>query len=145
MLARLPRIAIASSRHAPDYPNDPDNRPKPFFSSEKEETNMGTETCPQCQGTPTHAAIICGPNGCRETALSCDFCGGFGIVAVEAAERYRKGRALREERVHKLGLTEEQYAHILGGISARELNDIEHGRADMPAHLISRRLWMTNG
>ena len=57
------------------------------------------ETCPKCLGNSQHAAIICGPGGCRETVLSCDFCGGMGIVAVEAADRWRKGRALRDERV----------------------------------------------
>jgi len=63
---------------------------------------MGTETCPQCNGSPEHAPIICGPAGCRETRMSCDFCGGFGMVTVEAADRWRKGRVLREERVHRL-------------------------------------------
>jgi hypothetical protein len=48
---------------------------------------------------------MCGPNGCRETIRACHFCGGLGIVELEAAERYSKGRALRKERVHKLGLT----------------------------------------
>jgi hypothetical protein len=80
---------------------------------------------------------MCGPNGCRETIRACDFCGGLGIVEVEAANRYRRGRALREKRVHKLGLTQEQLAHVLG-ISSR-LNDIECGRTDMPAS-VDRRL-----
>jgi hypothetical protein len=44
---------------------------------------------------------MCGPDGCRETTRACEFCGGLGIVEVEAAERYRKGRALREERWDK--------------------------------------------
>lgn len=88
----------------------------------------GTETCPECRGTPQHVAVMCGPNGCRETIQACDFCGGLGIVEVEVADRYRRGRAMRKERVHKLGLTQEQYASILGGLSARELNDIECGR-----------------
>jgi DNA-binding XRE family transcriptional regulator len=95
---------------------------------------MGTEataTCPECRGTPEHAAIICGSDGCRETVRTCDFCGGFGIVALDAAERYRKGRALRQHRVHKLGLTQEQLAHRLG-ISPMLLNHVECGRADMP-------------
>jgi Helix-turn-helix len=99
---------------------------------------MGTETCPQCEGTPQNVAVMCGPDGCRETIRACEFCGGLGIVEVEAAERYRKGRALREERVHKLGLTQEQYARIIGGISAREVDDIERGHAEIPAHLVGR-------
>lgn len=99
---------------------------------------MGTETCPQCSGQPQHVAIMCGPNGCRETVRSCDFCGGFGIVSVEAGDRYRRGRALRNQRVHKRHLTQEQLARQLG-ISGRELNDIECGRADMP-DTVDRRL-----
>jgi len=54
------------------------------------------------------------------TIRSCDVCDGFGIVSVEAADRWRNGRALRKERVHKLRLTQEQYARILDGIPARE-------------------------
>jgi 16S rRNA G966 N2-methylase RsmD len=90
-----------------------------------------TETCPYCQGTPQHPAIICGPDGCRQTVHTCDFCGGSGIVASEAAARYRKGHALREHRVRKLRLTQKQLAALLG-TSLIFLNDVEHGRADMP-------------
>ena len=100
-------------------------------------TTEGTETCPQCDGQGPHVAVLCGPNGCRETMLACDFCGGLGIVEMEAADRYRKGRALRQERVHKLGLTQEQLARRLG-LSGRALNDIECGRADLPVHLAER-------
>src|SRR5215471_11526241 len=71
------------------------------------------ETCPECVGNSQHAAIICGPGGCRETVLSCDFCGGMGIVAVEAADRWRKGRALRDERV-KAGLSPAEGAALKG-------------------------------
>jgi len=56
----------------------------------------GTETCPQCDGSPQHVAIICGLQSCRETIRTCDFCGGLGIVKVEAADRYREGQALRQ-------------------------------------------------
>jgi hypothetical protein len=99
---------------------------------------MGTETCPSCNNQGPHVAVMCGPNGCRETIRACDFCGGLGIVEVEAADLYRKGAALREKRVHKLGLTQEQYAHILK-IDPRFLNDIECGRANMP-DTVDRRL-----
>jgi hypothetical protein len=61
-------------------------------------------------------------------------------VPIEAAGRWRMGHGLREEQVHKLGLTQEQYMRILGGISAQELNEIEWALAEMPAHLISRQL-----
>lgn len=71
------------------------------------------ETCPQCEGSPHHMTIIYGPNGCRETILSCDFCGGMGIVRIEAADRWRKGRALRHERV-KAGLSPAEGAAIRG-------------------------------
>ncbi len=92
---------------------------------------MGTETCPSCNNRGPYLAVICGPNGCRETMRACDFCGGLGIVEVEAADRYRRGRALRQMRVHKRHLTQEQLAHVLG-ISPILLSDIECGRADMP-------------
>jgi hypothetical protein len=75
---------------------------------------MGTETCPSCNNQGPHGAVMCGPNGCRETIRACDFCSGLGIVEVEAADRYRKGWALRNQRVHKRGLTQEQLACILG-------------------------------
>ena len=99
----------------------------------------GTETCPECDGSPQHVAIICGPQGCRETIRACDFCGGLGIVEVEAADRYRRGQALRQLRVHKRQLTQKALAHILG-ISPYLLNDIECGRADMPNTVDSRLL-----
>jgi hypothetical protein len=98
---------------------------------------MGTETCPECQGTPEREFRILGPDGCRKTTIAREFCGGFGIVPVEAAERYRKGRALRKEPVHNWGLRQEQLVRRLG-ISPQELDDIERGLADMPADLISR-------
>jgi DNA-binding XRE family transcriptional regulator len=92
---------------------------------------MGTETCPSCNNHGPHLAVMCGPNGCRETMRACDFCGGLGIVEVEAADRYRRGRVLRQMRVHKLHLTQEQLAHVLG-ISPILLSDIERGRAGIP-------------
>jgi hypothetical protein len=65
--------------------------------------SKGTETCPECRGTPQHVAVMCSPNGCRETIRACDFCGGLGIVEVEAADRYRRGWAMRKERVPSSG------------------------------------------
>src|SRR5215469_16894663 len=94
------------------------------------------ETCPEYVGNSQHAVITCGPGGCRETVLSCDFCGGMGIVAVEAAARWRKGRALRDERV-KAGLSPAEGA-ALTGLTVFEQNEIEHGRADVPSRLLSR-------
>jgi hypothetical protein len=81
---------------------------------------------------------MCGPNGCPETIRACDFCGGLGFVEVEAANRHPRDRALRNQRVHKRHRTQEQLARQLG-ISGRELNDIECGRADIPAS-VDRRL-----
>ena len=45
---------------------------------------MGTETCPSCNNHGPHLAVMYGLNGCRETMRACDFCGGLGIVEVEA-------------------------------------------------------------
>ena len=100
---------------------------------------MGTETCPSCNNQGPHLAVLCGPNGCRETMRACDFCGGLGIVEVAAADRWRRGHALRQLRVHQRHLTQEGLAHILG-ISPMLLNDIECGRADMPDTVDRRRL-----
>jgi hypothetical protein len=99
---------------------------------------MGTETCPSCNNEGPHLAVLCGPDGCRETLRACDFCGGLGIVEVAAADRWRRGQALRQIRVHKRHLTQKGLAHILG-ISPMLLNDIECGRADMP-DTVDRRL-----
>jgi hypothetical protein len=82
--------------------------------------------------------VLCGPNDCRETIRACDFCGGLGIVEVAAADRWRRGRALRQLRVHQRQLTQKGLAHILG-ISPMLLNDIECGHADMP-DTVDRRL-----
>ena len=100
---------------------------------------MGTETCPSCNNQGSHLAVLCDPDGCRETMRACDFCGGLGIVKVEAADRYRRGQALRQIRVHKRQLTQKALAHILG-ISPQLLNDIECGRVDMPSTVDSRLL-----
>jgi DNA-binding XRE family transcriptional regulator len=70
---------------------------------------------------------MCGPNGCRETVRACDFCGGLGIVEVEAAERYREGHRLRTARV-KASLTQQGLGSILN-ISPITINVIECGRA----------------
>jgi hypothetical protein len=95
------------------------------------------ETCPECGGNSQHVAIICGPGGCRETVLSCDFCGGMGIVAVEAADRWRKGRALRDERA-KAGLSPAEGA-ALRSLTLFEQNEIENGRADIPLRVLAKR------
>jgi hypothetical protein len=102
---------------------------------------MGTETCPSCNNEEPYLAVLCGPDGCRETMRACDFCGGLGVVEVAAADRWRRGRALRQIRVHKRHLTQEGLAHILG-IGPMLLNDIECGRADMP-DTVDRRLLET--
>jgi hypothetical protein len=59
-----------------------------------------------------------------------DLCGGSGIVASDAAARYRKGHALREHRVRTLGLRQRQLAELLE-TSPVFLNAVEQGRADM--------------
>lgn len=95
------------------------------------------ETCPQCEGNPQHVAIMCEPGGCRETVLSCDFCGGMGIVTVETADRWRRGRAMRNERV-KAGLSPAEGA-ALRGLTVFEQNEIENGRAEIPARLLRQK------
>jgi hypothetical protein len=100
---------------------------------------MGTETCPSCNNQGPHLAVLCGPNGCRETMRVCNFCGGLGIVELAAADRWRRGQALRQLRVHKRHLSQAGLAHILG-ISPMLLSDIECGWADMPDTVDRRRL-----
>lgn len=65
--------------------------------------------------------------------------GGLGIVEVEVTHRWRKGRALRERRVHKRGLAQQQFGRRLG-IDPMLLNDVERGRAELPAHVEQRLL-----
>jgi hypothetical protein len=64
--------------------------------------------------------------------MACEMCGGLGIVESAVAERYRRGQAIRDQRVKKWRLTQGQMAHILR-ISPMLLNDIERGRAEWPA------------
>jgi hypothetical protein len=103
-----------------------------------------TETCPQCEGTPLHMVVMCGPKAadseemtCRTTVRACDFCGGLGIVEAAIADRWRRGTALHRKRVHQFELTCEQLARWLH-ISPMLLNDFEWGRADLPAHALKR-------
>jgi DNA-binding XRE family transcriptional regulator len=63
----------------------------------------------------------------------------LGIVEVEAADRYRRGVALRDVRVRKRMLTQSQMAHWLR-ISPILLNDIEHGRCDWPVYIDRQRI-----
>lgn len=65
----------------------------------QEVETMGTETCPSCNNRGPHVALMCGPQGCRETIRACDFCGGLGIVEIKAANRYREGHRLRDMQV----------------------------------------------
>ena len=104
---------------------------------------MGTEICPRCENRGPAYTIACSVNEagggqCRESLSACDFCGGLGIVEVEAANRYRRGLAFGQRRVRKWRLTQRQLAYILK-ISPIALNDFEHGRADLPAS-VDRRL-----
>jgi hypothetical protein len=104
---------------------------------------MGTETCPRCENRGPAYTISCtvnesGGGQCRESLSACDFCGGLGIVEVEAANRYRRGVSFRDKRVQKWNLTQRQLAHILK-ISPISLNDFEHGQADLPVG-VDRRL-----
>ena len=58
----------------------------------------------------------------------------MGIVAVEAADRRRKGRTLRDEGV-KAGLSPSEGA-ALRGLTVFEQNEIENGRAEVPPRLL---------
>ena len=100
---------------------------------------MGTETCPSCNNQGPYLEVASGPNGCHETMRACDFCGGLGIVEVAAADRWRRGQALRQMRIYKRNLTQKGLAHIFG-ISPQRLSDIERGRADMPDTVDQRLL-----
>ena len=85
--------------------------------------------CPRCGGAKAGFAIACSADGCRTGMRACDFCEGEGQVSSEAAERWRAGKAMRDERV-KQGRTQEQEAELIG-ISPIELNDIEQGRRSL--------------
>jgi single-strand DNA-binding protein len=85
--------------------------------------------CPECRGAKSSYAVYCSDRGCQTGVRACDFCRGEGQVSPEAADRWRAGKAMRDERV-KQGRTQQQEAEWLG-ISPMELNDIEHGRRSM--------------
>ncbi len=104
-----------------------------------------TGKSPRCGGQAQGFAVMCGPRTpgsddmkCTTGIVACDFCGGLGIVESAVAERYRKGQKLRDMRVKNWLLTQRQVAQRLR-ISPMFLNDIEHGRKDMPDWL-DRRL-----
>src|SRR5271154_1001764 len=82
--------------------------------------------CPECGGAKSSYAVSCGDRGCQTGVRVCGFCEGEGQVSSEAGERWRAGKAMRDARV-KHGLTQQQQAERLG-LSAIELNDVEHGR-----------------
>jgi hypothetical protein len=66
---------------------------------------------------------------------ACNFWGGLGIVETAVAERYRKGQELRNIRVRKLSLTQEQLARVLripGIRNGEQVNAIEHGHGPIP-------------
>jgi single-strand DNA-binding protein len=85
--------------------------------------------CPKCGGAKSSYAISCSDRGCETGVRACEFCKGEGQVSSEAGERWRTGKAMRDERV-KQGRTQQQEAEWLG-ISPMELNDIEHGRRSL--------------
>jgi hypothetical protein len=88
-------------------------------------------TCPACLGTPNREVFACidradgsATNGAR--IETCAFCGGWGKVGGEQAQRYMQGQEMRRKRVEAGLSVKEQAAAI--GISARALNDLEKGR-----------------
>lgn len=91
----------------------------------------GTETCPECRGTPEHTVIMCSDNGCRETVEACKLCGGLGLVEIAIAARHRKGHELLDVRVHGLGFTQREAGHVFG-LDWMQIHEIECGRADAP-------------
>jgi DNA-binding XRE family transcriptional regulator len=98
-------------------------------------------TCPICNGARGVFTITCGrPTGasgeelkCQPGMKPCFYCDGSGAIDDLTMERYRRGRALRELRVHQLRVTQEQLARILRcGVTGEEINAIEQGRTEMP-------------
>jgi len=85
--------------------------------------------CPECGGAKSSYAVSCSDRGCETGVRACEFCKGEGQVSSDAGERWRAGKAMRDERV-KQGRTQQQEAEWLG-ISPMELNDIEHGRRSL--------------
>ena len=92
--------------------------------------------CPSCRGAKAGDSVMCSDRGCKPGSIPCSFCKGEGQVRSEAAERWRKGRAIRDARV-KRGFTQREEALQLG-ISWIQLNDIERGR--LALEQVSNRL-----
>jgi hypothetical protein len=57
--------------------------------------------CPECRGGKSSFAITCSDRGCQTGVWACEFCKGEGQVSSEAGERWRKGRAMRDENVQR--------------------------------------------
>ena len=64
--------------------------------------------------------------------LSCNCCGGLGVVPVEAADRYLMGRALRDQRV-KAGLSLAEGAALRGFTVFEKKRDREPAFEDTSA------------
>jgi hypothetical protein len=97
---------------------------------------MLTVICTRCNGAKSAFGVRCSDRGYQTASWVCDFCKGAGQVSSERAERWRKGRAMRDARV-KLGVSQREEANRLG-ISLIQLNDIEHGR--LSVEQVSKRL-----
>lgn len=88
-----------------------------------------SEICTDCEGTGKATALVrfAMPVRCEEVTMACPRCDGVGAFSEAHLARIRVGEELRRDRVGRAVSLREEAKRI--GITERELNDRERGRA----------------
>jgi len=84
--------------------------------------------CPSCKGEGKIAGFGCGPNVCmKPIVMPCQLCDQTGKVSDEKLDWVRRGRVMREKRVHGSPYKTLRAAAEERGISVVEYSKMEQG------------------
>ena len=84
-------------------------------------------TCPTCSGQKLLIVHLHTTTGGRWEKRACFTCCGAGEITEDHARQIEEGERRREDRKARYTTLREEAARL--GISARQLSDIENGRA----------------